>query len=104
MGRVGCDHTHLQVVTIQLYIMGCSGSKTDNISTTTPQTQSNDGPIEDLTPTAPAMDTDAKMEEFPGAPETEPPPPEPINFSPEAVTVPDAGGIPVAAVAIREEE
>ena len=66
--------------------------------------QSNDGPIEDLTPTAPALDTDAKMEEFSGAPETEPPAPEPINFSPEAVTVPDAGGIPVAAVAIREEE
>ena len=49
------------------------------------------------------MDTDTKMEEYSGAPVNDPPP-EPINFSPKAVTVPDAGGIPVAAVAIREEE
>ena len=54
--------------------------------------QIHEEPAEDLAPTAPEIEAEPKVD------------PEPLTFSSEAVEASDAGGIPLAAIAVRDDE
>ena len=57
-----------------------------------PTLQIHEESAEDLAPTAPEIEAEPKVEA------------EPLTFSPEAVEASDAGGIPLAAIAVRDDE